>query len=53
MNRAILSMFLALICWALLTIVITVESPVIKLVGILLQGIILFIQIMITLNEYM
>lgn len=53
MDRTTLSMFLALLCWVLLPIVITVESPVIKLVGILLQGIILSIQIMITLNEYM
>ena len=53
MDRTTLSVFLALLCWALLIIVIMVESPVIKLVGILLQGIILFIQIMITLNEYM
>ena len=52
MNRATLSMFLAILCWAVLPIVIMVENPVVKLIGILIQGIILFLQIMITLREY-
>ena len=45
-------MFLALICWATLPVVIMVESPVVKLVGVFIQGIILFLQIMIVLSEY-
>ena len=52
MNNSTLSMFLALLCWAILPVVIMVESPAIKLVGILIQGIILFVQIMITISEY-
>ena len=52
MEKSTLSMFLALICWATLPVVIMVESPVVKLVGVFIQGIILFLQIMIVLSEY-
>lgn len=52
MNRAILSMFLALLCVAVLPVVIMVESPVVKLVGLSIQGIILSLQMMIALSEY-
>ena len=52
MDNSTLSMFLALLCWAVLPVVIMVESPVVKLVGIFIQGIILFLQIMIVLSEY-
>lgn len=52
MEKSTLSMFLALICWAVLPVVIMVESPVVKLVGIFIQGIILSLQIMIVLSEY-
>ena len=51
MDRATLSMFLALLCWAVLPVVIMVESPVVKLVGIFIQGIILFLQIMLMFSE--
>lgn len=52
MDNSTLSMFLALLCWAVLPVVIMVESPVVKLVGIFIQGIILFLQIMIVFSEY-
>ena len=52
MDRAILSMFLALLCWAVLPVIIMVESPVVKLVGILMQVLIVFLQIMVVLSEY-
>lgn len=52
MNRAILSMFLALLCVAVLPVVIMVESLVVKLVGLSIQGIILSLQMMIALSEY-
>ena len=52
MNRAILSMFLALLCVAVLPVVIMVESPVVKLVGLSIQGIILSLQMIIALSEY-
>ena len=52
MDRATLSMFLALLCWAVLPVVIMVESPVVKLVGLSIQGIILSLQMIIALSEY-
>ena len=52
MEKSTLSMFLALICWAILPVVIMVENPFVKLVGVFIQGIILFLQIMIVLSEY-
>ena len=51
MNRAILSMFLALLCVAVLPVVIMVESPVVKLVGISMQVLIVFLQIMLMFSE--
>ena len=51
MDRVTLSMFLALLCWAVLPVVIMVESPVVKLVGISMQVLIVFLQIMLTLSE--
>ena len=51
MDRAILSMFLALLCWAVLPVIIMVESPVVKLVGILMQVLIVFIQTMLTFSK--
>ena len=51
MDRATLSMFLALLCWTLLPVVIMVESPVVKLVGILMQVLIVFLQIMLTFSK--
>ena len=52
MDRVTLSMFLALLCWAVLPVVIMVESPVVKLVGLSIQGIILSLQMIIALSEY-
>ena len=51
MDRATLSMFLALICWAVLPVVIIVESPVVKLAGISMHVLIIFLQIMLALSE--
>ena len=51
MDKRTLSMFLALICWAILPVVIMVESPFVKLVGISMQVLIIFLQIMITISE--
>ena len=51
MDRATLSMFLALLCWAVLPVIIMVESPVVKLVGILMQVLIVFLQIMLMFSE--
>ena len=51
MDRATLSMFLALLCWAILPVIIMVESPVVKLVGILMQVLIVFLQIMLTFSK--
>ena len=51
MDRVTLSMFLALLCWAVLPVVIMVESPVVKLVGILMQVLIVFLQIMLTFSK--
>lgn len=51
MDKATLAMFLALICWAILPIVIMVENPFVKLVGISMQVLILFLQIMLVLSE--
>ena len=52
MEKSTLSMFLALICWALLPVVMMVESPFVKLVGISMQVLIVFLQIMVVLSEY-
>lgn len=52
MEKSTLSMFLALLCVAVLPVVIMVESPVVKLVGLSIQGIILSLQMMIALSEY-
>ena len=51
MDRATLSMFLALLCWAVLPVIIMVESPVVKLVGILMQVLIVFLQIMLIFSK--
>ena len=51
MEKSTLSMFLALICWAILPVVIMVESPFVKLVGISMQVLIIFLQIMLALSE--
>lgn len=51
MEKSTLSMFLALICWAVLPVVIMVESPVVKLVGILMQVLIVFLQIMLMFSK--
>ena len=51
MDRATLSMFLALLCWAVLPVIIMVESPVVKLIGILMQVLIVFLQIMLTFSK--
>ena len=51
MNRAILLIFLALLCWAILPVIIMVESPVVKLVGVSMQILIVFLQIMLALSE--
>ena len=51
MDRATLSMFLALLCWTLLPVVIMVESPVVKLAGISMQVLIVFLQIMLMFSE--
>ena len=51
MDRAILSMFLALLCWAVLPVIIMVESPVVKLVGISVQVLIVFLQIMLMFSK--
>ena len=52
MEKSTLSMFLALICWAILPAVIMVESPFVKLAGISMQVLIVFLQIMVVLSEY-
>ena len=52
MEKSTLSMFLALICWAILPVVIMVESPFVKLAGISMQVLIIFLQIMLTISEY-
>ena len=52
MEKSTLSMFLALICWAILPVVIMVESPLVKLAGISMQVLIVFLQIMVVLSEY-
>ena len=52
MEKSTLSMFLALICWAILPVVIMVESPFVKLAGISMQVLIVFLQIMVILSEY-
>ena len=51
MEKSTLSMFLALICWAILPVVIMVESPFVKLTGISMQVLIIFLQIMLALSE--
>ena len=52
MDRVTLSMFLALLCWAILPVVMVVESPFVKLVGISMQVLIVFLQIMLMCSEY-
>lgn len=51
MEKSTLSMFLALICWAILPIVIMVENPFVKLAGISMQVLIVFLQIMLALSK--
>lgn len=46
MDKVTLSMFLALLCWAVLPVVIMVESPVVKLAGVSMQILIVFLQMM-------
>ena len=52
MDKGTLSMFLALLCWAILPVVMMVESPFVKLVGISMQVLIAFLQIMLMCSEY-
>ena len=51
MDKSTLSMFLALLCWAILPVVIMVESPFVKLAGISMQVLIIFLQIMLTFSK--
>ena len=51
MEKSTLSMFSALICWAILPVVIMAESPFVKLAGISMQVLIIFLQIMLALSE--
>lgn len=51
MEKSTLSMFLALICWAILPVVIMVESPVVKLAGVSMQVLIIFLQIMLIFSK--
>ena len=51
MDRVTLSMFLALLCWAVLPVVIMVESPVVKLAGISMQVLIVFLQTMLAFSK--
>ena len=51
MEKSTLSMFLALICWAILPAVIMVESPFVKLAGISMQVLIIFLQIMLMFSK--
>ena len=51
MEKSTLSMSLALICWAILPVVIMVESPAVKLAGISMQVLIVFIQTMLTFSK--
>lgn len=51
MDRVTLSMFLALLCWAVLPVVIMVESPAVKLAGVSMQILIVFLQMMLALSE--
>ena len=44
-------MFLALICWAILPVVIMVENLFVKLAGISMQVLIIFLQIMLALSK--
>ena len=52
MDKGTLSMFLALLCWAILPVVMMVESPFVKLAGISMQVLIAFLQIMLMCSEY-
>ena len=51
MEKSTLSMFLALICWAILPVVMMVESPFVKLAGISMQVLIIFLQIMLMFSK--
>ena len=51
MDKSTLSMFLVLLCWAILPVVIMVERPFVKLAGISMQVLIIFLQIMLALSE--
>lgn len=51
MDKATLAMFLAILCWAILPVVIMVESPVVKLAGVSMQVLIIFLQLMLTLSK--
>ena len=51
MEKSTLSMFLALICGALLPVVMMVESPFVKLAGISMQVLIVFLQIMLMFSK--
>ena len=51
MEKSTLSMFLALICWAILPVVIMVESPFVKLAGISMQVLIIFLQVMLMFSK--
>ena len=51
MDKRTLLMFLALLCTTIVPVIIMVESPVVKLVGILMQVLIVFLQIMLTFSK--
>ena len=51
MNKRTLSMFLALLYWAILPVVIMAESPFVKLAGISMQVLIIFLQIMLMFSK--
>ena len=51
MDKGTLSMFLALICWAILPVVMMVESPFVKLVGLSMQVLRIFLQIMLMFSK--
>ena len=51
MDRVTLSMFFFLLFWAVLPVVIMVESPAVKLAGISMQVLIVFIQTMLTFSK--
>lgn len=51
MDKRTLLMFLALLCTTIVPVVIMVESPVVKLAGVSMQILIVFLQMMLALSE--